>query len=119
MTFLIRGAEVNLATFLPRDLPGKSILGFALGPGSEGVTPMFSKHLAVLGIILGLSAISATSAVANVLTGASATADCTGYSLTVNATDLTPGTQYEIDYAFNLTCSGSTVTIPGSSGFER
>jgi hypothetical protein len=54
---------------------------------------------------------------ANVLTGASATADCTGFSLTVNATDLTPGTQYEIDYAFNLTCSGSTVTIPGSITF--
>ena len=42
---------------------------------------------------------------ADTLTGASATADCSGYSLTVNAIDLTPGTMYEIDYTFKLNCA--------------
>jgi len=66
---------------------------------------MFSKYLAALGIISALSAIHATSAVANTLSGASATANCSGYSLTVNAFDLSPGTLYTIDYTFTLTCN--------------
>lgn len=58
-----------------------------------------------------------TPARANILTGASATADCKGYTLTVNATGLTSGTTYTINYSFTLTCGGSTTTKPGSITF--
>lgn len=63
-------------------------------------------------------AIFATVARANVLTSATAIANCQGYNLSVNATDLTVGTTYTIDYSFTLTCgSSSPVTIPGSITF--
>ena len=68
-------------------------------------------------MVLGLAAILVLPAMANILTGAGATADCTGYNLTVNATDLTPGTDYEIDFSFTLTCNGSSTVVPGSIMF--
>jgi hypothetical protein len=59
-----------------------------------------------------------TAAWANTLTGATATANCSGYSLSVNAVDLTVGNTYTIDYSFTVTCgTGSPVTIPGSTTF--
>jgi len=72
------------------------------------------KRLAVFGVILGLVAIFATVAFANLLTGASAKADCNGYTLTVNAIDLTPGTAYTITYFFDC---GSSSQASGSINF--
>jgi hypothetical protein len=66
---------------------------------------------------LGSIAFFATPGMADTLTGASATGDCSGYSLTVNAIDLTPGTMYEIDYTLTLNCADSTLTVPGSITF--
>ena len=74
------------------------------------------KFLAAI-FALGSIAFFPTPGVADMLTGASATADCSGYSLTVNATDLTPGTRYEIDYTLTLNCADSTVRVPGSITF--
>ena len=59
---------------------------------------------------LALVAFSAAPAWANTLTGASATADCNGYTVTVNAVDLNPGTMYQINLDFTLTCDGTTST---------
>ena len=78
---------------------------------------MFQRHFSSLAIAFAATAILASPARANVLTGASATADCTGYTLTVNATDLTPGTVYTITYSFTLICTGSSMVIPGSITF--
>lgn len=75
---------------------------------------MNRKYATVAGVVVGLVAILVLPAMANILTGAGATADCTGYNLTVNATDLTPNTTYEIDFSFTLTCGGSSMTVPGS-----
>lgn len=69
---------------------------------------MNKRYLAVgLGSLFGLM-LCATVAFANFISGASATADCSGYTLTVNLADLTVGTNYTIDYTFDLTCGGST-----------
>jgi len=80
---------------------------------------MRSKHLALPGILFVVFALSTFPAWANpnVLASATATADCNGYSLTVNAIHLTVGTQYTIDYTFTLTCNGTTTTVPGSISF--
>jgi hypothetical protein len=75
---------------------------------------MRSRHCAILGILFGVFALSA---LANVLTSASATADCSGYTLTVNANDLSVGTQYTIDYSFVLNCGGSMTTVSGTITF--
>jgi hypothetical protein len=48
---------------------------------------MLKKHLAVFGLALGLLMMFAIPALANILTRASATADCNGYTLSVNASD--------------------------------
>jgi len=77
---------------------------------------MRKTHFAVLGVALAVFALSMP-AMANILTAASATADCTGYNLSVTATDLTVGTTYTIDYTFTLTCGGSTTTKTGSISF--
>lgn len=74
------------------------------------------KHFAVW-IVFAVFALSAKPAMANVLTSASATADCNGYTLTVNASHLTVGTHYTIDYSFTLSCGGSTTTVPGTISF--
>ena len=75
---------------------------------------MRSRHYAILGLLLGVFALSA---MANILASASATADCSGYTLTVNASELTVGTPYTIDYSFTLTCGGSITTVPGTIPF--
>src|SRR5260370_4906310 len=54
---------------------------------------------------------------ANILTGATATADCNGYTLTVNASDLTVGALYTIDSSFTLTGGGSPTTVTGTISF--
>lgn len=81
---------------------------------------MFQKHSVVL-LTFGMLAISAVTARANTLApaGATATANCQGYTLTVQTNnDLTPGTTYTINYSFTLTCgAGSPTTIPGSITF--
>src|SRR6516164_7525905 len=78
---------------------------------------MRSKHFVVSGVVFAMLVLSAMPAMANHLTSASATADCNGYTLTVNASALTIGVHYTIDYSFTLTCGGSTTTVPGSITF--
>ena len=78
---------------------------------------MLRKYAVAIGLVVGLAAILVLPALANFLTGAGATADCNGYRLTVNATDLSPGTQYEIDLSFTLTCNGSSTVVSGSPIF--
>jgi hypothetical protein len=80
---------------------------------------MIKKHLAALGLLLGLLVMFANPALANVLTGASATADCNGFTLTVDAKDLTVGTVYTIDFTFTLTpISGPPTTVTNSITFK-
>jgi hypothetical protein len=55
---------------------------------------MLRKKAAVFGVVLGLAVLLVLPVMANILTGAGATADCTGFNLTVNAVDLSPGTSY-------------------------
>ena len=74
------------------------------------------KFLAAI-FALGSIAFFATPGMAEMLPGGSATADCSGYSLTVNATDLTADTMYEIDYSLTLNCADSSTTVPGSITF--
>ena len=78
---------------------------------------MRKKHFAVFAITLVVLALSAMPAMAHILTGASATADCSGFTLTVNASNLTSGTTYTVDYTFTLTCGASIKTVPGSFTF--
>ena len=72
------------------------------------------KHLTLFGVVLGALTMFATLAYANVLTGASASADCNGYMVTINAIDLTAGTQYTINYFFSC---GTTALTSGSIVF--
>jgi hypothetical protein len=73
---------------------------------------MIKKHLAVFGLMFGLLVMFANPARANELTSATATADCTGYTLSVNATDLSVGTTYTVSYTFTLTpASGPAITV--------
>jgi hypothetical protein len=83
----------------------------------KGRNGMHKKHFAVLVITFAVLTLSALPAMANILTGASATADCSGYTLTVNAKDLGIGTHYTIDYTFTLTCDGTPSTVTGSIPF--
>jgi len=77
-----------------------------------------AKHISVSGMVLALLAVCATPAWANHLTGATATANCEGYRLSVNAIDLTEGKTYTIDYSLTVTCgSGSPVTFSGVTTF--
>jgi len=90
---------------------------------------MSQRRLSVLGFPFALITFSAPPVWANDLSSASATADCNGYSLTVNATDLTPGTAYTINYTFTLSCGatgsgsinftadGSTKTVTASGSW--
>jgi len=81
---------------------------------------MRSKHLAIPGLLFVVFALSVLPAMANpnVLASATATADCNGYTLTVNAIHLTVGTHYTLDYTFTLNCGGTTTTVPGSISFK-
>jgi hypothetical protein len=57
-------------------------------------------------------------AVANDLTGAQATVDCNGYSLSVDAKLLTVGNPYTINFTFTLTpTSGPAISVPGTITF--
>ena len=79
---------------------------------------MFKKRSSILWIVLGLIAISAVPASANVLHSATATANCQGYNLTAIAEDLAIGKTYTIDYNFTITCNGGTpVNVPGTISF--
>jgi hypothetical protein len=75
------------------------------------------KRLAFMGLILGPLAMFSTLANANVLTGATATANCAGYTLTVQAADLSPGTVYTIKYTLTLTSGTGVTTFPGTITF--
>ncbi len=66
-----------------------------------------NKWLGVIAFIVLLAVILTIPVLANILSSAAATADCSGFTLTVNAFDLTVGVQYTIDYTFTLTCNGS------------
>jgi hypothetical protein len=78
------------------------------------------RSLLVL-LVLGCALGSALPAKAHVLTGATATANCQGYSLSVSARDLTKGKTYTIDYSFNVSCTSSSgttsSTVTGSFSF--
>jgi hypothetical protein len=72
---------------------------------------MLHKRLVLLSITLVLLAFSALPASANILTSATATADCSGYTLTVSAVDLQPANApYTVDFTFNLSCQSTPVT---------
>jgi hypothetical protein len=75
------------------------------------------RVLAFLGSVL-LLALTAGPARANFLADATATVDCSGYSLTVDAIDLAPSVSYEIDYSFTLTpASGPVIPVSGKINF--
>ncbi len=75
------------------------------------------KILSVLGLIVGLAVIS-NSALAHEVTGATASANCGGYSLTVTLADLVQGKAYEIDFTLTLRpTSGPSVTVLGKINF--
>src|SRR5579862_8286303 len=67
----------------------------------------------LLGLALGLG--MSPSGRANVLTSATATANCQGYTLTLNAADLSPGTTYTINYIFWIACGGASPTTASPS----
>jgi hypothetical protein len=65
---------------------------------------MARKRLAFLALAVALFMMFATLAVANVLTMATATLNCSGYTLTVDAKNLTAHTMYTIQYSFTGSC---------------
>jgi len=75
------------------------------------------KRLAVMGLIFGPLAMLSTPAEANVLTGATANANCAGYMLTVKAAELSPGTAYTIKYTLTFTSGIGVRTFPGTITF--
>ena len=75
------------------------------------------KRLVVVGLIFGPLGMFSTLAQANVLTGATATANCAGYTLTVKAAELSPGTIYTIKYTFTFTSGTGVRTFPGTITF--
>lgn len=75
---------------------------------------MLSKrYVAVFGLVLGLFALVANPARANVTTAAPATVDCKGFNLCVTIEFLDPtGPPLEFDYTFTLTpSSGPAITV--------
>lgn len=78
---------------------------------------MFKKPSVVVGLVLALLVIFAIPALANILTSATATADCNGFNLTLSASDLSSGTMYTIDYTLTLTCGGSVTVVTGNKTF--
>jgi hypothetical protein len=66
-----------------------------------GGTRVLLKHLAALGIPLGMLTIFATSGTANQLDTAIVTATCTGYTIDVTASNLTVGQSYLIEYVID------------------
>ena len=80
---------------------------------------MLSKrYVAVFGLVLGLFALVANPARANVITAAPATVDCSGFNLCVTLEFLAVGTPIEVDFSFTLTpISGPVITVPGMIDF--
>jgi len=79
---------------------------------------MVKKHLGVVAPVLGLLVMLANPALANDLTVASATADCSGFTLSVTAINLDVGASFTIDFTFTLTPpSGPAITVPGTISF--
>jgi hypothetical protein len=77
-----------------------------------------NRILAFFGLCLSLL-VFAHPAVANDLTGAKATVDCNGYSLSVDAKLLTVGNPYTINYSFTLTpTSGPAIIVSGTINFN-
>ena len=74
-----------------------------------------SRKLRILFALVGLLAAAPT--LANILTSATATANCQGFSLSVHAIDLSAGHSYTIDYSFKVTCGVSSQTITGMITF--
>jgi hypothetical protein len=76
------------------------------------------RNVAVFGLVLGLFALAANPARANVITAAPATVDCTGFNVCVTVEFLALGTPFEVDYSFTLTPnSGPAITVPGMITF--
>jgi hypothetical protein len=69
---------------------------------------MRRRQYAILGLLLGVL-VFALSALANEITTATGTADCTGFAVTVNLIDLAIGTPYNVQYTVTLTCGGVVV----------
>jgi len=78
---------------------------------------MNKKHPNVWALVLGLLLVFAVPVLANELSSASATVDCTGFTLAVNAFGLNAGTTYTIDFTFTLTCGGTNTMVMGSKTF--
>jgi len=74
-----------------------------------------SRKLRTLFALVALLAVAP--AFANILTSATATANCQGYSLSVHAIDLTIGDTFTIDYSFQVTCGSSSQSISGKITF--
>jgi hypothetical protein len=75
------------------------------------------KILSLGSLMLGLMAFAGPS-LANRLAGATASADCTGYSLTVDAISLGTSKSYTVNYTFTLTpTAGPPVLVTGSIPF--
>jgi hypothetical protein len=76
------------------------------------------RYVAVISLVLGLFALVANPARANVITAAPATVDCSGYNLCVTVEFLALGTPIEVDYGFTLTpSSGPTIPVTGMIDF--
>ena len=76
------------------------------------------RYVAVIGLVLGLFALAANPARANVITAAPATVDCSGFNLCVTVEFLALGTPIEVDYGFTLTpSSGPTIPVTGMIDF--
>src|SRR6266436_4256275 len=87
-----------------------------IGPRLER-RPRMKRTLVVCGLVLCFL-VFAHPALANVLTGATATVDCNGFKLTVDAGALTIATSYTINFTFTLTpTSGPPIIVPGTINF--
>jgi hypothetical protein len=70
-------------------------------------------------VLVPLLAMFATVAMAHHLSGASAMANCKGYSLSVSGSDLTAGLSYTITYTFTVICNGTSTISPAPSRLPR
>jgi hypothetical protein len=79
---------------------------------------MTRKNFVVFVLALGFFSMFSRPALANDLSGASATVDCSGFTLNVDVVKLTVGASYTINFTFTLTpTSGSPITVPGTINF--
>jgi hypothetical protein len=75
------------------------------------------RRLTVFGVLLAVIVVFSMVAFANVLSGATGTATCSGWSISINATNLTANTTYTIDYSVTATCNGVATTVSNSITF--